>query len=540
MNALAGTLRLTRLAARRDRITLSVWVLGLTGFLAATTAMFVNSLLTYNDMVQEAALPTNNAGLRMLGLTSGPTVGGAVMVRDYVTLSVMAALMSVLAVVRHTRQAEELGRAEVVGSTMVGRYADLAASVIVSLAANLVLAALLGLAMVVNGQPAAGAFTAGAGVAAVGAVFTGVAAVTVQLASTTRGAIGLAGAVLGAAFLLSGIGNMLGTPDTDALRVTSAWPAWLSPIGWAQQMRPFGGNHWWPLVLVLGLLVSLLVIAAALVGRRDVGAGVWPQRRGHAHASASLLSPAGLVLRLQRGALVGWAIGMVGFGVIFGAMTEQIQELHGQSREFYDRFGGADRIVQAFDASMASMAGMVVAVYIVQIILRMRADEADGNLESLLASGVTRPRWVLGYVLNAVGGATILLVAYSISMGIGAGLVLGDTPTQVGQLVVAGLVQLPAVLVVGACALAVVALMPRFASALTWAVVISSLLLGPIFGPPLGIPEKILDLSPFTHVPTAPATDVTAPPLLILAGICLALAAIGTTALRRRSLALPA
>jgi ABC-2 type transport system permease protein len=339
------------------------------------------------------------------------------------------------------------------------------------------------------------------------------------------------------AFLLSGIGNVLGTPDIEALRVTSAWPAWLSPIGWAQQMRPFGGNHWWPLGLFLVLLVSLLMTAGVLVGRRDVGAGVWPQRRGHANASASLLSPAGLVLRLQRGALIGWAIGMVGFGLIFGAMTEQIQDLHGQSREFYDRFGGADRIIEAFDASMAAM---VVAVYVVQIILRMRADEADGNLESLLASGVTRLRWVLGYALNAVGGATILLVAYSFSMGLGAGLVLGDTPTQVGQMVTAGLVQLPAVLVVGACALAVVALAPRFAAPLTWAVVIASLLLGPIFGPPLGIPERILDLSPFTHVPTAPATDVTAPPLLILGGICLALAAIGPTAIRRRSLALPA
>ena len=66
MNAMAGTLRLTRLAARRDRVTLSVWLFGLSGFLAATTAMFVNSLVTSADMVQEAALPTNNAGLRML------------------------------------------------------------------------------------------------------------------------------------------------------------------------------------------------------------------------------------------------------------------------------------------------------------------------------------------------------------------------------------------------------------------------------------------------------------------------------------------
>ncbi len=540
MNALTGTRRLTRLAARRDLTTLSVWILGLTGFLAATTAMFVNSLVTAEDLAQEAALPTDNAGLRMLGLTSGPSVGGAVMVRDLVVLSAMAAMMSVLTVVRHTRQAEELGRAEVVGSTVVGRYADLAAALTLSLAANAVLAVLLGLAMVGNGLPGAGAFTAGAAVAAVGAVFSGVAAVTVQLASTTRGAIGMSGAVLGVAFLLSGIGNMLGTPDTEALRVTSAWPAWLSPIGWAQQMRPFGGNHWWPLVLSLLLLVVLLVVAVVLVGRRDVGAGVWPQRRGHAHASASLLSPAGLVLRLQRGALIGWTVGMVGFGLILGAMTEQIQDLEGRSREFYESFGGADRIVEAYEASLASMAAMVVAIYLVQIILRMRAEEAEGTLEPLLASGVSRSRWVAAYLLNAVGGATVLMAAYSISTALGAGLVLGDTGAQLRQMVAAGLVQLPAVLLVGACALAVVALVPRFAGPLAWAAVITAAMLGPTFGPPLGLPALVLDLSPFTHVPTVPATDLTLPPLLVLAGTCLTLTAIGVIGIRRRSLALPA
>jgi ABC-2 type transport system permease protein len=540
MSALAGTLRLTRLAARRDRVVLPMWILGMTAFLTVTTAMFVNTLVTYDDMVQEAELPTNNAGLRMLGLTSGPTVGGAVMVRDYVTLAVTAALMSVLAVVRHTRQNEELGRAEVVGSTVIGRYADLTAAVIVTLGANIVLAVLLGLAMVINGQPADGAFTAGAGVAAVGSVFVGVAAVTVQLASTTRGAIGLASAVVGVAFLTSGIGNMLGTPDTQALRVDSAWPAWLSPIGWAQQMRPFGGNHWWPLALFGILLVCLLGVAGALVGRRDVGAGIWPQRRGHAHASAGLLSPAGLVFRQQRGVLIGWAIAVVSFGLIFGAMTEQIQDVHGRALEYYERFGGTDRVVEAYDASMALMAAMVVGIYVVQIFLRMRADEADGTLEPLLASGVTRPKWVLGYLVNALGGAVLLMMLYSASMGFVAGQTLGDTPAQLRNMLTAGLVQLPAVLVVGACALAAVGWVPRYASPIAWTVVIVSMFLGPMFGPPLGVPDSALNISPFTHVPTVPATDVTAPPLVVLTVACVALAALGTLAIRRRSLVLPA
>jgi len=80
MTGLTGTVRLTRLALRRDRVTLPAWIGGLTVFLAVTTAMFVDSLRTELDIDQEAQLSTVNPGLRMLGLTSGPSVGGATLV----------------------------------------------------------------------------------------------------------------------------------------------------------------------------------------------------------------------------------------------------------------------------------------------------------------------------------------------------------------------------------------------------------------------------------------------------------------------------
>ena len=540
MTGFTGTVRLTRLALRRDRVVLPAWILGLSGFLAATTAMFVQSLATPADAVQEAQLSTDNPGLRMLGLTSGPSVGGATMVRDYVSLAVLAALMSTLTVVRHTRQDEELGRAEMLGSTVVGRYAALAAAVIVALAADVVLAVMLGLAMIVNGQPASGSFVAGASVAAVGVAFVGVAATTSQLASTARGASGAAGAALAVAFLLSGIGNMLGTADSGAQRVLSAWPAWLSPLGWGQQMRPFGGDHWWPLGLFAALCGALLVLAVVLAGRRDIGRGVLPGRHGAAHAGAALLSPAGLAWRLQRWALLGWAVGLLGFGLIFGAMSGQIQDVTGSALTYYTRMGGTGRILEAYQVSMIEMAGMAAAIYVVQILLRLRADEAGGTLESLLATGVSRVGWVLGHVLNAVAGAVVLILLFAVSMGLTAGRVLGDTGTHVRELVTAGLVQLPGILVVGAVVIAAVGLLPRWAPAIAWTLLLAALVLGPLFGPSLGLPLWAQDLSPFTHVPKAPAAAVTAAPLLLLVGTGLALAATGIVALRRRDLSLPA
>jgi ABC-2 type transport system permease protein len=540
MTRFTGALRLARLALRRDRVTLSAWLLGLGFFVAATTAMFVDSLATYDDVVRETQLVATNAGMRMLGLTSGASVGGYMLHREYVTLAVLAALMSTLAVVRHTRQNEELGRAEMVGATVVGRYAGLAAAVIVAVGANIVLAVVLGLAMMVSGLPASGSLVAGASVAAVGLVFVGVAAISCQLTSTTRGAPGLAGAALGLAFLLSGLGNMLGTVDDGALRVTSAWPVWLSPIGWGQQMRPFGGAHWWPLVLFGILLAVLVTVAFVLVDRRDVGRGIWPERRGHAHAGAALLSPTGLAWRLQRGALLGWSIALLAFGLIFGTLIEQVQDVQGPAAEWYPGMDGTGQITDAYRASIIQMAGMFVAIYVVQILLRMRVDETGGTVESVLATGVSRPRWLLGHVVNATAGAVLLILIFAISMGLAAGQVLGDTTTQLREMVAAGLVQLPGILLLGGVVVAVVGLLPRWAAPLSWVVLVASVVLGPMFGPSLGLPQTAQDLSPFTHIPKAPATDVTAAPLVLLAGICLVLAVAGVVAIRRRNLVFPA
>ena len=541
MSGFTGTVRLVRLALRRDRTTLPAWILGMAAFLAATTAMFEDSYAKHPELlVPDTQIVIENPGMRVLGLVTGPSVGGYTMHRDALTLAVLAALMSIFAVVRHTRQSEELGREEMLGAGVVGRYASLGAAVIVALAANVGLAGLLGLGMIVAGQPVTGSLVAGASIALVGVAFTGVAAVTSQLASTTRGATGLAGAVLGASFLLAALGNMLGTVDSAALRVTSAWPAWLSPIGWSQQMRPFADNLWWPAGLSLLALGLLACVAVLLVGRRDVGRGMWPERRGAAHARPSMLSPTGLVWRLQRGALLGWAIGLVGVGLVFGALSEQIGGLEGEATEWYSTFGGDADLLGAYWASMMQVAGLAVAAYVVTLLLRLHHDEAQGTLEPVLGTAVSRLRWLSAYAVNALVGATLLILLFALAMVITGGLVLGDTASLLRDLVGAALVQLPAIGVLGAAVLALVMLWPRWSVGLSWVLVVFAIFVGPMFGPALGLPSWLLDLSPFSHVPNAPAVSVSAGPVLGLLAACVLLAGAGAVAMRHRNLALPA
>ncbi|MDP9345753.1 MAG: hypothetical protein M3P44_08520 [Actinomycetota bacterium] len=223
----------------------------------------------------------------------------------------------------------------------------------------------------------------------------------------------------------------------------SAWPAWLSPMGWGQQMRPYGGDHWWPLGLSAVAFVALVGAAGALAARRDVGRGMLAERRGHAEAASALLSPLGLVWRLQRGALLAWAVGMLAFGLIFGAIIDEVAGSSSATTDWYARMGGSDEIVDAYRASAIEMAGMAVAVYAVQMLLRMRAEEADGPLEPILATAVSRPWWMISHVINAALGSLGLLLVFAVGMALTAGVVLGDIGGQLGDMLVAALVQLP-------------------------------------------------------------------------------------------------
>ena len=538
MNAFAGTGSLTWLVLRRDRFKLPAYVLGLSllmlGLLAGIGGQDRKAL------VDEAELFAGTPALRIFGVASGASEGATTMIRGYLLLAVLAALMSALSVVRHTRQNEETGRAEFVGAAVVGRHAGLAAALVVTVAANVALAVLAGLAGIVAGQSALGSFTTGMATGGLGIVFAGIAAVTVQLSSTTRGASGLAAAVLGVAFVVSGIGNMLGHADASGLRLVSAWPAWLSPLGWGQQMRAFGGDDWWP-VLLFGLAFVVLVgIAGMLATRRDVGSGILSQRHGAAEASPRLLSPFGLVWRLQQNALLGWAVAMAGFGLVFGGISDEMKDMEGAAADFYARMGGSDIALDAYQASVIEMAGMAVAVYAVQILLRMRAEEADGRLESVLAASVSRPRWIWSHLLNAGLGALLLLLAFAVSMSLGAGAVLGDLPAQLAALVGAGLLQLPAILLLAGGVVALTGFLPRAAGALSWALLLFAILLGPMFGAAmLQLPDWAQDVSPFTHTPKLPGAEFAAAPILGLIVIAAVLVAAGVASFRHRDVGLP-
>ena len=531
MGSFAGTGALVRLALRRDRVMLPIWILVIAGLTAVTASSFAELYPTVQSRQEFAASLGNNPSLialygRPFDLTS---VGGLTAWRMLGVAAVLAALMSTFTVVRHTRAEEESGRLELVRAGVVGRYAPLSAGLLVAFGTNLVLAVLVVLGLTRTGQPAGGAFAFGLALAAAGWVFAAVAAGTAQLTEGARAANGVAGSMVGLSFLLRAVGDVADPHTRPAVL------SWLSPVGWSQQVRPFAGERWWVFAVALALVLVLTGSAYALAARRDLGAGLMPPRPGPAQAGPWLRSPLGLAWRLHRGALAGWAAAFAMMGAVLGSVAAGIADLFADNEQLTDiltRLGGEQGVVDAFLAAEIGLVGSIAAVYAVQATLRLRSEETGLRAEPVLATAVSRIRWAAGHLAVAAVGTAVLLVAVGLGIGLAHGLRTHDVGTQLPRLLGAALVALPAAWVLLGLTTALFGLAPRL-TVLSWAAVLLFLLLGQ-FGPVLRLDQRVMDVSPFAHVPRIPGGELSWTPLGWLTAVAAALVAAGLVGFRRR------
>jgi ABC-2 type transport system permease protein len=97
---------------------------------------------------------------------------------------------------------------------------------------------------------------------------------------------------------------------------------------------------------------------------------------------------------------------------------------------------------------------------------------------------------------------------------------------------VGAVVRLPAVWVLAGIAAAAFGLAPRAVVA-GWVALVAFLLLGE-FGPLFELPQSVMNLSPYAHVPRLPGGDFTAVPLVWLVLLAAGLLAVGLAGFRRR------
>jgi len=542
VSAWTGTSRLVRLALRRDRIVLPIWLVSICVLILAVVSAETGIYRDEEQRASGAAFGAANIVTRIFdGPASGTSLGAMSIVEGYLVLAIFVALMAGQAVVRHTRLEEETGRAELIGSSVVGRQARLTAALIVGVGASLIVGVGATVVLLAYGLPVGGSIAAGVSFTGVGVAFAAFAAVAAQLAVSQRGANGLVGLALGASFLLRSVGDALGHVAPGGVKLISSWPSWLSPLGWGQQIRPYGEDHWDVALLFVGLAVVGVGGAFGLAARRDLGAGLLRDRPGPATATPGLLSSMGLAWRLQRTALLAWTVGMIAVGVPFGAVGDSANDFADSAPEFVatlERMYPGASLVDVFAAFMIGFLGVGAAGYTVQALLRMRAEEASGRLEPVLATAVGRRSWLAGHSLITAVGTCVVLGAMGLAATLGYWIASGDLGTGLGA-TGAGLVQIPAALAFGAFVLVAFAFTPRWAPTLAWAGLATCLVVGQL-GEMLELPQWALNVSPFTHAPAIPAEPFAALPLFILLVCAAGLAAVAGLRFRRRDLAIAA
>ncbi|MEU7880954.1 ABC transporter permease [Microbispora bryophytorum] len=533
MNAMTGVGRLIRLALRRDRILLPLWVFLPWLFPLAFVAAFNSGYPTAEARQEYAETSIHNTAFTVTyGALHGSSLGELVTWRaGFIPL--LVGLISMLTVIRHTRAEEEAGRRELIGATVVSRHAGLAAALITAGGASLVLGMLTALGLISQGLPAAGSLAFGFGLAGTGCVFAAIGAVVAQLTTSAGSARGIGIVVLGAMFLLRGIGDVSGKAGGGL-----GWVTWLSPIGWVGQFRPFGGERWWVLGLAACAVAVLTALAIALSGRRDLGGGMFHDRLGPADAASGLRTPLALAWRLHRGALAGRVAGFALVGFVLGSIAESLGKMMNNStpaaREILARIGGPGTVVDQFLVGMMAMLGVVSAGLAIQAVLRLRAEESGGRVEPVLATAVDRLRWSGGHLAFALLGPALGLVVFGSAVGLAYGMNTGDVGGQLPRMLGAALVQLPAVWVFAGLAFALFGLLPRL-SAGAFAVLLVSTLFGWV-GAELELSQWVIDLSAFAHLPQLPGGEVTALPLVVLTAMAVALIVLGLAGLRRRDM----
>ncbi len=508
---------LVRAYLRRSRWGLLTWVLGL-GLLPALMA--VSTRVGYPTQADRDAFATestaNAAELALRGPIFQSSVGGLVAWTIASSGSLVGAVVALVFIVRYLRSDEQAGRLELLFAGRLTRADQVRAALLVIGGAGVAVGLVAFVGLLATGMPAAGSALLGLVLAASILFFTGIGAVCAQLASDPGVAGRASAVVLGVFFLIAAIGDNLRSPLV-----------WLSPFGWARHAQAFVANRFWVPLIPLLLSVALGWLGLRLNRLRDYASGTFRGRNGPATAPGWIGSPLALALRLQRSTLIGWVAALGFLGAMMGSVLATLdQQLAGTAFEdFARRHGGA--IGEVFFQFVLYVLAQIAAAAALAAVLTLRADEASGLAEPVLAQPVTRTRWSLSWwtIASAIGAIVLL------GLGLGAALTSGRW-----TLPLTTIAYLPATLAVIGLALALAGWLPRAAIATSWTV-LGVLLLLDLFAEFNLLPPPVVGtISPFAATFTRLLTGSLPAVLTTLTVIGLGLAAFGLIGLRRRDL----
>jgi len=506
------------------------------GVAVASSAISYSTL--YTSAAQRHALATaygaNLATSALFGPAPGlDTVAGFTSFKVSMSLMVLGGVWGLLTATRLLRGEEDAGRWELLlaGRTTPRRavaqaLAGMGAGVVVLWVLTAAATALVGRDAKVAIAPGPASFFALAMVATA-AMFVGVGGVTSQLAGTRRQAAAWAATVLGVAYAIRLV--------ADA-GVGLHGLIWASPLGWVEELGALTAPRPVALLPIAALTAALVVVAVALAGRRDIGAGLVADV-DHARPRLSHLSgPTGLALRLTRPTVLAWWIAITLSGLLYGLIARSAgSTISGSSvHQVFARLGATGTGAQAVLGVCFLVLAVLVAFVAAGQLTAARGEEATGRLDNLLVRPVSPTAWLTGRIAVAIGA----LVGAGVLGGLAAwaGAATQHAGVRIGVVVLAGVNLVPPAVVVLGLGVLVLGIAPRATSAVVYGYLSWSLLVLVVGG--IGATSHwVLDTSVFHQMAAAPAVPVDWTANAVMVGVAAVLGAVGVLAFRHRDLA---
>jgi len=496
-------------------------------------AGFAHAYPILADRLAFARSFASNDALRLFyGYPYDPvTIGGYSAWRVGGTLAIAAAVFGIFAAVRALRGEEDTGRMELVLAGVLRRRTAYLAALSAIAAGVLLLWLAETVGFVFAGLPTDGSAYLALATASVIPVYVGVGALVSQLAPTRRMALELGNALVGVSLLVRVVA------DTSS---GAGWLRWLTPLGWAEELRPFTSSQQ-PLALLLPLAASALLLTAAakIYAGRDVGTGVLPARERASPRLRLLSSPLTQGLRSERGTILAWLLSVGGFSFILGAVSTSISSADisaSMQREIAKLGGGSIATPTGYMAFVFIFFILVVSLFACAQIAGARHEEADERLETLLALPVSRRGWLGGRLALAAGAALALALAAGFFSWAGAASQGSDI--SLARMLEAGANCMPVTLLFLGIAALLFALVPRASGGIAYGLVTVAFL-WQLTGALLSVPKWALELTPFAHVGLVPAQPFRAGAAVIMLGIAAVSALAAAWFFQRRDLTGP-
>lgn len=422
MSRYGRTGQLIRLAFRRDRFRILMWIVILAALMASVAWKFEDIYGTQSEIAAIKGTLASPGIVAMFGAFSfkGKVTTAEIFANEMLLFMALIQVVMNLALSIHaTRGEEDLGITELVRSHAVGTAAPLAAAAWELVIINSLLGVFYSVGLTAANMPGAsieGNWLIGIGLASTGLLFGFLGLLMAQIADHAASATGLAYTLFGISYLARMV------TDVQHPRLT-----WWSPLGWVEKLAPYNDANWIPVWLSLATALLLFSLAVMANNRRDLGAGALTTRPGKRQASAFLRGPLSLLWRRQRNIILAWLLAVIIFGVAYGTVFNTIGNILKTNPTMQQVFGAAmvheanHKVLLSFTSLLAVVMAAVATIPGIQLILKAHTDETRGWLEAVYARPVSRTRLFFSYIGPAFLTSTLAYIG-----GLGGIVVMGD------------------------------------------------------------------------------------------------------------------